>query len=156
MFHFFPRARGMIGKGVFKYIVLQTLKDKPMHGYEIMKTISDRFSGCYVPSAGIIYPTLQMLEDLGYVTLKEESGKKVYFITDEGSKFLEEKEKVVKGNAKKHAIPSERISLNKELRSFARLIMTNYWDLTPEEAKKVERIIKEARYKINSLLLEGQ
>ncbi|NWG09793.1 MAG: PadR family transcriptional regulator [Nitrososphaerales archaeon] len=146
----------MIGRGIFKYIVLQTLKDKPMHGYEIMKTISDRFSGCYAPSAGIVYPTLQMLEDLGYVTAKEESGKKVYFITDEGRKFLEEKEKVVKGIAKNHILPSERISLNKELRSFARLIMTNYWDLTPEEAGKVERIIKEARDKINSLLLEGQ
>jgi DNA-binding PadR family transcriptional regulator len=154
MFHFFPRARGMIEKGVFKYIVLQTLRDKPMHGYEIMKTISDRFSGCYAPSAGIVYPTLQMLEDLGYVTMKEESGKKVYLITGEGRKILEEKEKVL-GIAKKHTLPSERISLNKELRSFARLIMLNYWNLTPEEVEKVERIIKEARFKINSLLLEG-
>jgi DNA-binding PadR family transcriptional regulator len=44
----------------------------------------------YTPSAGTVYPTLQLLEDEGYVRAAEEDGKKVYHVTPEGEKYLEE------------------------------------------------------------------
>ncbi|MCJ7743765.1 MAG: PadR family transcriptional regulator, partial [Dehalococcoidales bacterium] len=59
---------GPFRRGVFKYIILQYLKDKPSHGYEIIRALEERLHGLYVPSAGTIYPRLQMLEERGYVT----------------------------------------------------------------------------------------
>jgi DNA-binding PadR family transcriptional regulator len=55
-----------------------------------MKALEERMAGCYTPSAGTVYPTLQLLEDQGYVRGVEAEGKKVYEITPEGLKYLEE------------------------------------------------------------------
>ena len=73
-----------------KYVILKLLADKPMHGYEVMKELEEHTRGCYKPSPGTVYPTLQWLEDEGLVRSEEVSGKKVYAITDEGRAFLEE------------------------------------------------------------------
>jgi DNA-binding PadR family transcriptional regulator len=80
----------MFGRGEFKYIILELLKDKPSYGYEIIKAIEDRFHGFYSPSPGVVYPTLQMLEEMGHVSAAENEGRKVYSITEAGLKFLEE------------------------------------------------------------------
>ena len=64
-----------------------------MHGYEMMKALEEKSGGFYTPSAGSIYPTLQMLEDRGFVTVKEVEGKKVYSITDTGRGLLAERHK---------------------------------------------------------------
>ena len=156
MFHFFPRARRLMKKGAFKYLVLQTLENGPMHGYEIMRAIGERFSGFYIPSAGLVYPTLQMLEDLGYVSIKEEVGKKVYSITDKGRDFIAKRKDAIEDIIKRHeSFGHERMGLNRELKRLARLIIMNYWDLSPEETEKIEGIIKETREKIGKILLEG-
>jgi len=91
----FEKHGRMFEKGDFKYVILDILKDKPSHGYEIIRALEDRFYGFYTPSAGTVYPTLQMLEDLGYVKSLEQDGKKVYTITKEGLRFLDEREETV-------------------------------------------------------------
>jgi DNA-binding PadR family transcriptional regulator len=102
MFRFFfdternPHSR-VFKKGDIKYVILDLLKDKPRHGYEIIRELEDRFHGFYSPSAGSVYPTLQLLEDMGYVTSTVADGKKVYSITEEGKKFLAEREETVEG-----------------------------------------------------------
>jgi DNA-binding PadR family transcriptional regulator len=73
-----------------KYVILKLVKDKPRHGYEVMKELEDQMHGCYSPSPGTVYPTLQWLEDEGLVVAKDVEGKKVYEITDAGRKFLDE------------------------------------------------------------------
>jgi DNA-binding PadR family transcriptional regulator len=77
-------------KGDLKYVILDIIEDRPAHGYEVMRALEERFRGLYSPSPGSIYPTLQMLEDLGYVAATQRDGKKVYEITAEGRRFLEE------------------------------------------------------------------
>lgn len=86
-----PRSERLFHRGDLKYIILQYLKDKPSYGYEIIRALEERFHGFYVPSPGTIYPTLQMLEEMGYITATEQEGKKVYTITKEGRKFLDER-----------------------------------------------------------------
>lgn len=76
-------------RGDFKYIVLQCIKDKPSYGYEIIRVLQERFYNFYIPSPGSVYPTLQMLEEMGYAKATEQDGKKVYAITKEGRKFLD-------------------------------------------------------------------
>ena len=75
-------------RGDLKYVVLSLIKDKPRYGYEVIKALEDKSHGFYAPSPGVVYPTLQMLEEMGYASSTERDGKKVYTITEEGSKFL--------------------------------------------------------------------
>ena len=80
----------MFEQGDLKYVILQLLSEKPRHGYEIIKALEERLGGTYSPSPGAVYPTLTMLEDLGYArATTEESGKKIYEITPEGRAYLE-------------------------------------------------------------------
>src|SRR5262245_40113737 len=93
-----PRGRGhwrragrLFEQGDLKYVILRLLDEKPRHGYEIIKELEGRFGGSYAPSPGTVYPTLSMLEDLGYAKqVPEEGGKKIYEITEEGRKHLAE------------------------------------------------------------------
>jgi DNA-binding PadR family transcriptional regulator len=82
------RGKHFFGRGDLKYVLLELLQERPMHGYEMMKALQERTGGRYTPSAGSVYPTLQMLEDRGFVTVSEADGKKVYQITDAGREFL--------------------------------------------------------------------
>src|SRR5712692_9538495 len=83
------------GRGDLKVVILELLTDQPRHGYDIIRALEDRMRGHYRPSPGSVYPTLQMLEDLGYVTSAQQEGKKVYTITDEGRRYLEEQQSTV-------------------------------------------------------------
>jgi DNA-binding PadR family transcriptional regulator len=80
----------MFESGEVKFVILRLLKEQPRHGYEIIKALEQKMWGCYTPSAGTIYPTLQLLEDQGYVRAVETDGKRVYHITPEGERFLAE------------------------------------------------------------------
>jgi DNA-binding PadR family transcriptional regulator len=77
-------------KGALKYVILDLLKDKSAHGYEIIRALGERSHGMYSPSPGSVYPTLQLLSDMGYLTATEIDAKKVYTITNPGRKFLKE------------------------------------------------------------------
>jgi DNA-binding PadR family transcriptional regulator len=71
-------------------VILQLIAEKPRHGYEIIKEIEDKVGGAYSPSPGVIYPTLTMLEELGYVSVAaSEGGKKLHTITEDGRQFLQ-------------------------------------------------------------------
>ena len=95
-----PRGRWrggrMFEQGDLRYVVLRLLEEKPRHGYEIIKALEERFGGAYAPSPGTVYPTLQLLEDLGYArVVPGPEGKKVYEITEEGRKHLAENRETV-------------------------------------------------------------
>ncbi len=89
------RRRVWFEPGDMKYVILKLLKDKPRHGYEVMKALEERTRGCYKPSPGTVYPTLQWLEDEGLVQCEERDGKKIYSITDEGLAFLDDNKSTV-------------------------------------------------------------
>jgi DNA-binding PadR family transcriptional regulator len=86
------RGGRMFDQGDLKYVILQLLADKPRHGYEIIKELEDRSGGAYSPSPGTVYPTLTMLEEMGYATATQEegSGKRIYEITQAGRDYLVE------------------------------------------------------------------
>jgi len=88
---FGPFRGRLFGRGDLKYLILDLLKDRPMHGYDIIRALQEQFGGFYAPSPGAVYPTLQMLEDMGYVTPTQQEGKRVYTITAEGQRFLAER-----------------------------------------------------------------
>lgn len=77
-------------RGHLKYVILDLVKDKPRYGYEIIRALEELSYGFYTPSAGTVYPTLQMLEEMGYVCSDKRDGKKIYTVTEEGRNFLDE------------------------------------------------------------------
>src|SRR5262245_16277272 len=84
------RRRRVFDHGDLRFVILQLISDKPRHGYEVIKAIEDRLGGAYSPSPGVVYPTLTLLEELGYVTVSTGDGsKKLNTITPEGSAYLQ-------------------------------------------------------------------
>jgi DNA-binding PadR family transcriptional regulator len=87
----FGKGHRFFGRGDLKFALLELIRERPRHGYELIKALEEHSGGFYTPSPGSIYPTLQLLEDRGLVTVTEVEGKKVYSITAEGHAFLDEK-----------------------------------------------------------------
>ena len=76
-----PRA----GRGDVRAAILALLAEEPMHGYQIMRELSERSGGVWRPSPGSIYPTLQQLEDEELVRPETgEGGRRVFALTDAG------------------------------------------------------------------------
>jgi DNA-binding PadR family transcriptional regulator len=82
-------------RGALRFVILQQIAEKPSHGYEIIKSIQDRLGGAYAPSPGVVYPMLTMLEEMGHATVVTDGARKLYTITDEGSKSLSENKAMV-------------------------------------------------------------
>ncbi len=76
---------GRARRGDIRTAVLRVLADEPMHGYQIIQELSARSGGTWNPSAGSVYPMLQMLADEGLIVAKESGGKRVFSLTDVGT-----------------------------------------------------------------------
>lgn len=119
------RGRGRGGRlfdyGELRLLVLSLIADQPAHGYELIKTIEERFGGSYTPSPGVIYPTLSWLEDMGYAQVQPEGGRKSFAITDEGKAFLAENAPAVEalqarmGGEQRHGHPAGHIQIRRAM-----------------------------------------
>src|ERR1700742_4303903 len=83
------RRERIFEQGDLRLVLLKLIADQPRHGYELIKAVEDSVGGAYSPSPGVVYPTLTLLEELGYATAQEEGGKKLFSITPEGEAYLQ-------------------------------------------------------------------
>jgi DNA-binding PadR family transcriptional regulator len=93
------RFRGRVfDTGDLRFVILRLIAEKPSYGYEIIKQIEERLGGAYAPSPGVVYPTLTLLEELGYVTVTVGDGtKKLHMITTEGQAALDANKAAIDG-----------------------------------------------------------
>jgi DNA-binding PadR family transcriptional regulator len=84
------RGRRSVRRGNVRFAILSALQSGPMHGYQVIQELESRTRGRWRPSAGSVYPTLQLLEDEGLVTSEEVDGRKTYSLTDAGKAAAEE------------------------------------------------------------------
>ena len=85
------RRRRIFDAGELRLVLLKLISDQPRHGYELIRAIEELSGGSYVPSPGVVYPTLTMLQDMGFI--EEKGGKaarKAFSATAEGLAHLEE------------------------------------------------------------------
>jgi DNA-binding PadR family transcriptional regulator len=162
----FRRFGQVFERGDLKYVILEQLKDKPAHGYELIRALEDRFGGFYAPSPGAIYPTLQMLEDMGYVTSVQQDGRKVYSITDAGRSFLSERQPQVDevfrrvrdrwGNDWGPHTHRMMHDLRDDLRDFSRSFASEARRRWPdaEQQRKIRDVIARAKSEIQNILSE--
>lgn len=81
---FEKRVGTRVGRGEVRSAVLALLAEQPMHGYQIIHEIEERSGGSWKPSAGSVYPTLQLLADEGIISSTESNGRKIYSLTEAG------------------------------------------------------------------------
>jgi len=129
------------------------LSEKPMHGYALIQEISKTY--LRPVSAGIVYPTLQELGDMGLVSSEENEGKKVYTLTPEGRKHLDDNKEIIERlkEGKEHADAVGRFGLMKELRDMqAMALMSDGVD--DEKMKKIQEILADAKKRMASVVFE--
>jgi DNA-binding PadR family transcriptional regulator len=150
----------IFGRGDLKYVILELLKDQPRHGYDIIRALEDRMRGHYRPSPGSVYPTLQMLEDLGYVTSNQQEGKKVYSITDEGRRYLSDQQSTIDDIRSRisagwdAAQRPEVADVMHELQQLARALFRHGARgalQDPERLRKLREILSRARHEVDAL-----
>jgi DNA-binding PadR family transcriptional regulator len=83
--------RRMFESGELRLVLLKLIADEPRHGYDLIRAIEELTGGEYAPSPGIVYPTLTLLQDMGYIEeAAGEGARKPFQATDEGRKHLEQ------------------------------------------------------------------
>lgn len=138
-------------RGDIKFHLLEILRETPRHGYEIISEL-EKQSGGYRPSPGSVYPTLQMLEEGGFLTSEQVEGKKVYTITEAGLKLLEER-----GATRFEAHPkmAQAFEMRKSLMKLGAAVMDGVRDGDEETIKKINEIVNKARKDVYSILAES-
>ena len=156
------RAGRKLGAEDLQLLVLALLAEKPAHGYELIKALSDRSGGYYHPSPGMVYPALTYLEEIGYASFESEGTRKLYSITNAGRAYLEENRGVAetllaqlkwvgeKMNAMRNAYASEGDSSDatsvklRAARARLRATLIELQGASEEEQRRVAEILDRA------------
>ena len=149
-----PRTR----RGDIKFILLGLLSERPQHGYELIKELEARRGGFRRPSPGSVYPTLQMLEEGGYLTSEEVDGKRVYTITESGRQFLSDRDRQ-SGSRNAYdsfteSKPSELIELRRTLTEVNDAVTQVARSGNLEQANRVRELLAQVKREIYKLLAE--
>jgi len=145
-------------KGDLKYVILDLIKDKPRYGYEVIRILEEHSHGFYTPSPGAVYPTLQLLEEMGYITATQQDGKKVYTITDEGREFLTEREQFAESIKRQmrecwsSKNTGEMRETMAEIGRLGRLIGRRFRNIDVEKMRRIREIISRAYSDIETIL----
>ncbi|BAY18172.1 PadR-like family transcriptional regulator [Nostoc sp. HK-01] len=148
-------------RGDIKFLLLEMLSERPSHGYDLIKAMESRYGGFHRLSPGSVYPTLQMLEDGGYLTSEQQSGKRVYSITEEGRKLLQERVQqqdedspwdTFKSFVKSK--PQEFIELRKAATELASVVMQAARSGDVERINRVRELLEQVKREIYGILSE--
>ncbi|WP_232823405.1 PadR family transcriptional regulator [Dyella sp. C9] len=147
------RFRGgrVFGHGDLKLILLALIAEQPRHGYELIRTIEEMFDGAYAPSPGAVYPTLTLLEELGYANVESGDGKKLYSITAEGQAFLAENKDAVDAvmsrmqqTAQMFSRAAAPMALREAMHNLKRALFIHGGPWDAAEVKRIREIIQKA------------
>ncbi len=147
-----------MAKGRFRMLLLRTLRDKPMHGYEVMKSLEERFQGFYRPSAGAVYPALRSLQREGLVAVGGSERRKAYRLTPKGKAALRRQRAELEKQFRSFAavVGPERAGLFRELRDTGRLLGRNLRSLTPAQALELRAAVAQLRARAADILSESE
>lgn len=146
--------------GDLKLVILKLLSEEPSYGYQLMKRMEERLAGGYTPSAGVIYPTLTMLEEEGLASVSTSTdNKKVYTVTKAGLEFLEQNKQRIEELFARLDEASEGFERGRSpelMKAFMNLraaVAARVWrrKLTGEQMKKIAEAIDAAAKAIDEL-----
>ena len=147
-----PRAR----RGDVRAAVLALLGERPMHGYEMIQELEERSGGLWRPSAGSIYPTLQLLEDEGLIKGTESDGKRRFELTAEGRERNESREGPLPWEAVSAGVDREEVRLGQSFRQLAGAFQQVARAGSQEQQAQARELLDEARKSIYGILAETE
>lgn len=140
----------LVRRGDMGLVLLTTLLDRPMHGYELIRTLEEKSKGTWRPSPGSVYPTLQLLEEQEFLTSSLQGGKKVYAITQAGRKETEKRKPQAPTEC--DSLDLEKIaSLREATIELMELIKTVTFSGSEANYKKAENILRRASAQLVAL-----
>lgn len=154
------RRQRFFGHGELRLVVLDILSRSASHGYELIKEIETLTEGHYSPSPGVIYPTLDLLQDQGLITIQEENGgRKKIAITGEGCSVLAENKTVLEQIQEKLKLRRVGHELRKNpqmkraLENFKAVLnlKVNQSDISDAQLKQIIGVIDRAALEISQL-----
>ena len=155
-----PQRESSFQKGDLKYVILDLIKDRSRHGYDIIRELEEQSHGTYKPSPGAVYPTLQMLEEMGYASSTDRDGKKVYAITEQGREFLIERKDSadeVRSHMKRRwsfKNVGRMAMVMKEYHALEHLLGSGFRTLDADRAQRIRQVLINAYNEIESILEE--
>ncbi|MDP9056439.1 MAG: PadR family transcriptional regulator, partial [Pseudomonadota bacterium] len=85
------RPSRMFDGGDLRLVLLKLIADKSRHGYDLIRAIEEKTGGAYAPSPGVVYPTLTLFAEMGFLKEQAADGpRKLFEITSEGNAYLAE------------------------------------------------------------------
>ncbi len=127
-------------------IILDMLRETPMHGYAIMKRLEE-LSG-YKPSPGLIYPVLKSLLEKGFVEVRiKKRGERImkeYAITKDGIDYL----------GRKNSELMEFKNTINALREFKNLVPVEISEFLDELVRKLPSLSREDKEKLREVFSE--
>ena len=151
---FEKRSGTRMGRGDVRTAVLALLAEQPMHGYQIIREIEERSGGTWKPSAGSVYPTLQLLSDEGLIRAEESNGRKTYALTDAGQAAAAEAGTSAPWESTGSTEGSGRSALPKSGMELAQAAAQVNRTGSPEQVKQAVAVLDEARRRLYSILAE--
>jgi DNA-binding PadR family transcriptional regulator len=145
-----PRAR----RGDVRAAILALLAERPMHGYEMIQELEERTGGAWKPSAGSVYPTLQLLEDEGLIRGEEAEGKRRFDLTDEGRRQQEERAGDAPWEEVTAGFDPEVLHLKRSLQQLHASMGQVFHAAEPGQREKVRALLDETRKKVYAILSE--
>ncbi|MDJ1135695.1 PadR family transcriptional regulator [Streptomyces iconiensis] len=145
--------RGRARRGDVRASILALLKDRPMHGYEMIQEIAER-SGGWKPSPGSVYPTLQLLEDEGLIGSESEGGKKHFTLTEAGRAEAEAGAEAPWEEAGRGVDWEAMHEARKAAGSLASAFQQVWATGTPEQREKALGVVNDARKKLYLILAD--
>ena len=126
-----------------------------MHGYEMIKQIEERTQGAWTPSAGSIYPMLQLLEEEGLIQAEESDGKRRFTLTEAGVTEQEAKAgEQTPWDAVRSGAAPERIHLHDSVHKLHHAIGQVLHAADDGQQTRVRELLDETRRKIYAILAE--
>ena len=81
--------RRLFDSSELRLVLLKLISDQPRHGYDLIRAIEELSGGAYVPSPGVVYPALSMLQDQDHIEgTGAENARKAFAITPSGTADL--------------------------------------------------------------------
>jgi DNA-binding PadR family transcriptional regulator len=142
------------GRGEVRTAVLALLAEQPMHGYQIIHEIEERSGGSWKPSAGSVYPTLQLLADEGLISAEESNGRKIYSLTDEGRAAVADSDTSAPWASTSSAPGRNYAALPKAGVELAQAAAQVGRTGSPEQVTEAVAVLDEARRKLYSILAQ--
>lgn len=153
---FEQRVAPRMARGDVRAAILTLLAEKPMHGYQIIAEINERSGGAWKPSAGSVYPTLQLLADEDLVSVEVADGRKTYSLTDQGRAEAEAAaDKGAPWEASGRGDLLGMGALPKSGMALAQAAAQVKHTGTPEQVEQAVAVLDEARRKLYTILAQG-